>query len=405
MDTQITSDMLETRIAAARDSATLDESQKARLIDLYRQSLSNLESFRANKEATEELRQAGRSAPAEMEKVQATQERWAAEGPITDAQISAKATSSSLAGRLDEELANKTAVDAKLAVLEARLESEAQRPGFARKQITSARTEVQDLASQAGDLSNRNQSPEIAEAAGWARATRLEALQARITALDRELLTYGARNDLLRAQRDEQATNSKRIGQKIDLLRTAVNERRREEAGEAMREAEKALEGASDNDPVVRELAQENLDLVGMLAAQVAKLDELIEIETNRPSSAEVDSAFRSARRKLELDSQGSGAAVGLAILDQRRQLPSARSFMVQRRAISRSLSAVSLRLLESEEEKQQLQDPEGYLLDRVAAVGQEELAGAQLKAAQGLLKTRITLLARTVANDNALQR
>ncbi|MGI9330644.1 MAG: hypothetical protein ACR2QB_07970, partial [Gammaproteobacteria bacterium] len=403
--TRITSDMLQTRIAAAQDSATLDEAQKTRLIALYRQSLSNLEATKANDEATEEFRQLAGRAPAALQKVNARLERWAAEGPVTEAQISDNATSENLSAKLDEELANSAAIDAKLAVLEARLESEVQRPAYARQQITAARGEVGELASQAGERSPRDQNPQIAEATSWAAATRLEALQAKITSLDRELLTYGPRNDLLRAQRDEQATNFSRTSQRIEQLRAAVNDRRRVEAQTAMLEAEEALEVASPDDPLVRELAQANLGSVSILAEQVAQLDELIEIEAERPRTSEVDSAFRSARRKLELDGQGSGSAVGLAVLEQRRQLPSARSYKVQRRGISRSLSAVSLRLLEAEEELLQLRDPDSYLLDRAAEVGQEELAGAQLKASKGLLETRKALLGRAIANDSALQR
>ncbi len=402
---RVTPDMLQTRIEAAQDSATLDEAQKARLIDLYRQSLSNLESIRASKEATEEFRQATRTAPAELEKIRARMDRWAAQGPVADLQISAAATSDSLSAKLDEELANLTAISAKLAVLEARVESEAQRPALVRQQITAARSAVEELASRSGDPAPRDQNPQILEAASWASTTRLESLQEQITLLDRELLTYGPRNDLLSAQRDEQATSSSRTSQKVELLRAAVNERRRDEAEKAMGEAEAALEGATANDPLVGELAQANLDLVGTLADQVAQLDELVAIEGDRPRTTQIDSAFRSARRKLELDGQGAGAAVGLAILEQRRQFPTARSYLVQRRAIGRSLSVVSLRLLESAEERALLREAETYLMERIVAVGQQELTSSQREEAMDLLQTRRTLLERSIANDNALQR
>ena len=149
--------MLQTRIEAAQDSATLNEAQQARLIDLYRQSLSNLESIRASKEATEEFRQAARAAPAALEKIGRPMERWAAQGPVTNAEISAAATSSSLLAKLDEELAKRSAVDAKLAVLGARLESEALRPAYVRQRITAARgldsSVSSALAATAGNCS------------------------------------------------------------------------------------------------------------------------------------------------------------------------------------------------------------------------------------------------------------
>ena len=401
---RITPDMLQARIADAKEAGERSDAEKARLIELYRQSLSNLESIRADKEATEDFREAAVNAPDEIAKIQARLDLWANTNPLESLTISASASSGSLSRKLDEELANLTAVEAKLAVLEARLESESRRPAAAREQILSARIEVERLASQSTQRLGTAASPQEEEAQRWATETRLQALQTRITTLDRELLSYTARSELLKAQRNEQSLNASRLRARVEALRLAVNERRREEAETAMGEATAALAGASSGNPLVRELAEANLDLVELLAQQIAALDEVAAMERDRPRIADIESAFRSARRKLELEGQSSGAAVGLAILEQRRQFQSVRSYGVERRAIGRSLGTVSLRILEAEDEKTSLRSISQYLDERIAAAGLDDVGPDERGELENLVQTRRKLLGRTLVNDTALK-
>jgi len=401
--TRVTVEQLQNRIQAAQDAADLEDTSRARLIDLYRQSINNIETTRANEEATEEFREANRSAPRETEKMLASIERRRDDDPVTSLRVSGSTRTEELERRLDEELANQTAVEAKLTVVEARLESEGARPAAARARIAAARAQVADLASQTGEQPAGDQSAQFAEASRWARATRLEALQAEITMLDRELLSYTARNDLLKAQRDQQAQGLERISRRADALRELVNERRRTEAERAIAQAQAALESATTDDPLLRELADSNLKLVERLQMQVEELERLARRESTRPATAQVQAAFRNARRKLELEA--TGAPIGLSIVEERSRFPSAREFASERRVVSRSISAVAVRLVEAEERRRDLRDVDAYLDRRLAEQGIAELDAAERAELRDLVLTGRTLLERTIANDNLLQR
>ncbi|MDH3642478.1 MAG: mechanosensitive ion channel, partial [Gammaproteobacteria bacterium] len=246
------------------------------------------------------------------------------------------------------------------------------------------------------------QTAQLAEAGRWAAQTRLESLQTEIAMLDQELLSYTVRNDLLRAQRDESALSLSRINERVDALREIITERRRLENERAMAQAQAALEGELANEPLVRELAQANLALVLRLQGQLAELDSLAARERSRPRVVQIEGAFRSARRKLDL--VGTGAPVGLAVLRERRQFPSAREYAVERRVIGRSTTAVSLRLVETEEERRMLNDVTVYVDGRIAEAGAEPMSAEAGIALKNLAESRRSLLERAIANDNALQ-
>lgn len=401
--TRVTVDQLQNRIQAAQDAADLDDTTRARLVDLYRQAINNLEAIRVNKEMAEEFRQAARKAPRETDKIVARIERRR-EAPIeADLDLSPNASTDALVRKLNEELANQTAVQAKLAVLGARLESETKRPTEARARINAARGEVARLAAQAGEPPGADRSPQFAEALRWARATRLEALQVEITMLDRELLSYTERNALLGAQRDEQALGLQRINQRAEALREFINERRRTEAERAIAQATAVLDSATTDEPLLKEFADANLKRVDLLQAQVDELERLAKRETTRPTNAQIQAAFRSARRKLELDA--AGVPVGLAILEERANFPTARELNSERRKVSSLITQVSLRLIQSEEILEDRANLDEYLDNRLAESGAPELDATARQELEELATTQQLLIERTIANDVSLQR
>ena len=80
----VTPEVLQERIAAAQDSTELDEATRTRLVDLYRQSLGNLEARRANEKAAEEYRLARGTAPRETEQIRAAIDRRRASDPTAE---------------------------------------------------------------------------------------------------------------------------------------------------------------------------------------------------------------------------------------------------------------------------------------------------------------------------------
>ncbi len=398
---RVTVEIVEGRIAATQDSSQLQEASKTQLIDLYRQSIGNLQTASANQAAFEDYRQALRAAPAETEQLRRRNERRSQSDPTADLDVSATVSLRDLASKLEEELAGQPAVEAQLAVLEARLDSDAARPSEARQRLAAVRSQVEALTSQ-GDRPASEQSPQLAEAIRWVAQTRLQALQTEIAMLDQELLSYAVRHDVLKAQRDDAALSSSRMQRRIDVLRSVVTQRQQLEAEHAVAQAKAALQRASANEPLIRELAQANLALVLQLQEQVEDYDAVTAGERRWPSVAQIESAFRGARRKLDL--AGTGAPVGLAILAERGQFPSAREYAVERRTIGRFIASVSLRLIEAEEERRRFSDITAYLDARITEAGRGPPTPEARMELKSLAETRQLLLDRAIAACDTLQ-
>jgi potassium efflux system protein len=399
---RVTPEMLQERIATVRESTELDEDTRTRLVDLYRQALSNLEARRADEKAAEEFRLARRTAPREAEQIRAAIDRRRASDPTADLQGVSSSSSQRLNRWLDEETANLTAAEAKLAILEATIETAGRRPADARGRIVEARSAMDDLAPRLGHRPVPDESPQLAEAARWAAETRLYALQSEILMLDQELLSHSERLEVMHAERDDAALGISRIRQRVDILQEAVIARRREEAEQAMTEARAALRGAFSGELQWAKLANANMALVELLPEQLAELDRLAARERSLPRISRIENAHRNARRRLELEDPW--APVGLTILAERRQLPGAGEYETERRRVSRSIATVSLRLSEAEEERRALADLETYLDERIAA-GTETPHPAFRGEMEHLGLTRRSLLDLAIANDQALQR
>jgi potassium efflux system protein len=398
-----TAEALQERIAAAAESTELDDADRKRLIELYRQTIGNLEAVRQNEAAAREFQQARDTAPRESERIRAAIAAKRESDPTADLRLPADAGSDVMARRVEEELANLTAVEAKLALLEARLEVEAQRPTAVRQRINAARSQIETLVGQATQQPDREELPQLAEAERWATESRLEALQAEIATLDQELLSYDARNELLVARRDEVALNASRIRARIEALRALGDKRRAEEAEQAMVQARAAMEGAFAGEPLIDEMAEAILELVQRLQKQTDDLAALGERDRALPTANEVETAFRSARRKLEL--KDSGEPVGAAIMDQRRQFPPARTYELERRKTGRDLTVLGVQLINAEEQRRALRDIPTYVERRIEEAGREDLTPEARRQLEELAATRRSLLDRVISNDTVLQR
>jgi potassium efflux system protein len=150
---------------------------------------------------------------------------------------------------------------------------------------------------------------------------------------------------------------------------------------------------------VLADLARANLSLVELLRRQVDEIDAVSALESElRPISARLTEVFRNTRRKLDL--ADSGAPIGWAIREQRLQLPSMQEYRLKRNRIQRSVTAISLRLIENEDEQRSLADLNAYLAEQTG--GESGIAlGPELRTEfQTLAETRRLLLTRAINND-----
>ena len=135
----LTSEQIDSRITAVRDSAEIDDAARTRAIELYQQAVANVETTRSNRETAEAYRNAGAAAPERMTAIRASMERRRNVDPVTALNITPAVLLERLEENLESELANLSAMEAKLAILEEDIENETQRPGQARERIAAAR--------------------------------------------------------------------------------------------------------------------------------------------------------------------------------------------------------------------------------------------------------------------------
>ena len=397
----LTSEQVQSRITAVRESQEVDDATRTRAVELYQQAIANLETTRANRQATESYRKTAATAPEQIAAIRASIDGRRDVDPVAALGITPAVGLEKLEPDLKSELADLGAIEARQAALEADLETETQRPTQARERIAAARLLVEETLATAALRLPAEQGPFTTEAASWSIETRVEALRSETAMLDEELLTNGVRTDLLQAQRDEMRQKARRTASRVEALRSALNERRLDQVEQDRAQAKAELEDSAGREPVLADLAQANLALVELLRQQVDEIDALSVLERElRPLFARLTEVFRSTRRKLELE--GSAAPIGRAIREQRHQLPSVQEYRLKRNRLQQSITAISLRLLENEEERRSLADLDAYFEDRTGGDGGIAL-GPELRGEfQTLVETRRMLLTRAINNDRS---
>ncbi len=397
----LTPEQIQGRIVAVRESKEIDDAVRPQAIKRYQQAITNLETTRANRQTIESYRNTAGTAPEQVAAIRAAIERRGNADPVAALNITSATRSEKLEQDLESELANLSAIEAKLSALEADVETETQRPAQVRERIAAARRLVEETAGAAASRHPAEQGPFMTEAERWYAETRIEALRSEIAMLDEELLTSGARIELLQAQRDEMRQTARRAALRVEALRTAVNERRRDQVEQVRAQAKAVLEDSADREPMLADLAQANLSLVELLQRQVDEIDAVSELERElRPLSARLTEAFRSTRRKLDLED--SGAPIGRAIREQRNQLPSVQEYRLNRNRLQRSITAISLRLIENEDERRSLADLNAYLEEQTEGDSGVALAPELRTEFQALAETRRLLLTRAINYDRA---
>jgi len=68
----LTSEQIQSRIAAVRESQEIDDAARTRAVELYQQAIANLETARANRQATESYRKTAATAPEQIAAIRAS---------------------------------------------------------------------------------------------------------------------------------------------------------------------------------------------------------------------------------------------------------------------------------------------------------------------------------------------
>lgn len=399
----VTPDIIKAKLAEVEASTGLDEATKGTLTEQYRKALSSLENERASTQAAKDFSKARETAPAQAKAVRQALEKHKREFPTVTLEVSEKALLAELLHELINEEANRAAVDAKLAELDNQLATEAGRPAIIRKQITEYRSRRELVSNALKQVAHPGESPQLSEARQWSLQTKQRALRAELNMLDQELLSQPMRVDLLKIQQEKTERSLRRLNKKIDLLEELISRQRRIEAEQASTEAEAARIEMAGKHLLIRELAERNAALTDRFTALSAELERISSgDETADDAAKRIEEELRSTRKKLEV--AGLSQVLGRVLLEQRRQLPDARSIRSQARERADLIAAAALDHIQDGEELKRLRNIGDYVEQLTAGLTANEAEQIQHDLTD-LAKKRLDLLGKTASlNDSYLR-
>lgn len=354
MDANATSEQIEAAIVAieARDGLETDVRNSA--IELLRAAQSYSQNRQAAADATAAYAASIRDAPARTQVLRAALDEPMPPPPAAqDIGIDGSTALAELEQRLALELADRAAIDSQITAMRTEAGIQAGRPSIARERIDELRRLIDDDAA-AGNATIPGEPRLLQEAqslnASLLRAARL----AEVERLEQETLSHVFRTNLLRAQENTASRQRAMATQRVDLLRTLVNERRRLVAEDAQQATTASILAAADKHPIVISLAEENAELTQRLIGNAAQIEEL-EGLLNQAQMGTGNIEQRLTRSRQRLDTGGLSRVIGRLLVEERRNLPQLSLYRRQIDARTNQLAEVGLALVDVQEQRRDL--------------------------------------------------
>jgi potassium efflux system protein len=394
----VTADSLKAKIKEAGDSAELEEAIRNKLVERLRRALNFIETASANIATTEDYRKARDTAPAETQRLRNRLESVQKTAADVELKVREDSPLEAINQELISEKANLAAVSAKLTQLETELSSESDRPARARNRISEIKLRLEQLAAADKETLPEPEMPRLAEARSLSLEAEKYALDTEIQMLDQELLSHQARNELLQAQRDYNASSLERIQQRVSLLESLLSSRRVAEAEQAKTEAQAAERELEGKHPLLQELASQNTELGQKISRFAQVLDEVsAEDDMARQQARKVADDYRKTRQRLEI--AGLSEELGEVMLRHRRLLPSQREFIREAEQLQDDISAASLRQIQFEEELRNIRNIDAYIDDLTAGLDAAEVDAIRDDLTV-LVQNRTSLLEKAIQTD-----
>ena len=387
-----TSEKLQARIRDVEASKQVEDPLKTKILGLYRLAASQLDAAEALAAKEASYREAVQKAPSETARIRKLLE--AEPPPPPAAPVGAK--TSDLETQLVQAQAEATTLRSNLKDLDAQIQAQAERPSKSQEELTAAKGRLEQIAGEQGLPPPSGESPILKDARLSSLRARMHASTMEVRALEQENVSHAVRLDLLKARRDLSAREIAVADARIKVLQDALAGARRTEAAATQSAAEAASKEAIGKHPLIRDLAQENVDL----GAEIAKVaDKIVAVEGQiaaaKSQRAAIEEDFKSVRDKLEI--AGVSDALGMILRQQRRSLPDVRQYKAESLARQGSLAEAGLRQFRLDEETIATRDvglaTRALLESRVDPKTPEDERSAIASQAQDLIKKKQELV------------
>ncbi len=354
-DGSVSLEQLETSIIAIEAQEGLSEESRTRIIDLLRDAQAQIQNREAAENAAERFAGQLETAPKETDALRADLERDMAPAPTEQSLgIRDSMELSELEQALAREIAELTAADSRLAELESRISNEEARPDRARERIAELRTSREQLARQIDAPPPANEPAALTDARRLAATLRRDAQSAETERLEQELLSHSARLTLLKVSRDLAERTLAEQRQRVAVYQSAVNERRQSSAILAQQQARLAGLQAADAHPIVRQYAEENVDLARELPDIAREIERATAATRDIEEQArQLEESFSRSQQRLEIG--GVNQLIGRLFVEESRNLPRVSQYRSEVRARRDALASIGLAQVRIDEQRRDL--------------------------------------------------
>lgn len=360
-DTPPTPEQIEALREAALASPGLDDAQKQQVTQAYDAAAGYARQAQEHADQAAAYRE-------EIDTAQATHRRLedalAQPPPDVQAMVNAELPADAGVDQLQPQVAaiqsEFAAQQAKVRALSQELDAQTRRPELARAELAAAQAELAGLkpATAAG-------GDTLAQAQAYAVAAHRRALQARIAALELELLSHTNRVRTLTLERDLQARLAEQQQERVRRWEEALSQARRAEARREQAQAAQTAEAVADQHPLLQAAAQENAALAGELAAIAPRLDHFAQRSREAAEqAAQVQQYFDAAKQMLS--EIGLSDALGRVLRSQRDRLPSLARYRHEAADLRQELRRLELAVYEGGQGLDALRDPEAAARQRL---------------------------------------
>lgn len=357
VEQQPSQEVLEIRLKELEANRSLEAVTRETLARHYRQALGDIKALAAFESAGKNFAAMRKEIPAQLEVLRKALDMKAPRVTLRQLGLDAASPLVDFERVLASEQQQKAGLETLLAETDDQLQQVNQRSALARQRLDEVRKQLQEIEAEMTALSlGGSASSQVSEARGLALRARQRALQGESQALDQELRTLPLRQDVLRAQREQNALALDLANELVNRLRSETDQRRLSEATQASHEAEVIQKALSERHPLLGTLAEQNATLASAISERIRQIDEANQrIEEVKALVRKYKDDYQNARQKLEVT--GLGGAHGRLLLEQSRNLPNPRQ--LQRRLAQREGQSSDLLLeqLANDEERRSLGD------------------------------------------------
>ncbi len=343
---------VQARLKRAEEATDLDPDTKAKLVDLFKQTLEQLRlgDDWTNKAAAWQQRR--KTDPEDLARKKARLDQPPADP--TPEQVEHPTLAQREQQLADAEAALKKA---QRELTEAEAEPKRRRAELP-DLLKVAQQRLKDVDQEFAGLPVATEGQELVEARRDYLLAQRRAVQAELAAYDNERVWYEASTELIAARQDVAALAVREAEAAAKRQRDLLNEERKQEA---LKQAEEARRTAVAALPELKVLADKNAQLTqehngpegfpAKIAAMAKEVDDL------RKERVSIDAKY--TRVKDRIEAAGLTEAIGLVLQKQLADLPDLRMHRQRLRARQAEVSHVRAQLIELEDQRAELNDPE----------------------------------------------